>query len=154
VANTWAASAAERVKVDYDSWGCYDSWRNRVYVARKQLFLAYDIKSNAWSPIQGEGQPGDLGSCAHGAITYDPVGDAVLILLKAEPGIWVYSPAANAWSRAAPPPEVRWRNMNVNAFHDPLLNAHFYHLAGDSYDNGLILVYRYRHPPNRGSKEQ
>ena len=43
---------------------------------------------------------------------------------------------------AAPPPEADWKRRNVNGFYDPELAAHFYHLAGDSDDNGYMLVYR------------
>jgi hypothetical protein len=144
-ANTWTASKAEKVPVAYDSWGCYDPKRNRVYVARKELFLAYDVAADAWSPIKGEGQPADLGSCAFGAITLDTHEDALLICRAGRTGVDIYHPERNAWTRAAAPPaDVDWRRRNVNGFYDPALNAHFYHLAGDSDDNGLMLVYRYR----------
>ncbi len=142
-ANKWLPSPAEKVNVGYDSWGCYDTKRNRVYVARKDVFLAYDIATDEWSPIQGEGQPADLGSCAFGAVTYDSAADAVLFLLKAS-GIAIYDPTANAWRKACPLPEADWKRRQVNGFYDPELNAHFYHLAGDSEANGFMLAYRYR----------
>lgn len=69
--NRWLAAGAERVSIEYDSWGCYDSRRDRVYVARREAFWAYDVKADRWSAVRGQGQPADLGSCVHGAITYD-----------------------------------------------------------------------------------
>jgi hypothetical protein len=32
----------------------------------------------------------------------------------------------------------------LNAFYSPQLNAHFIHAAGDSQDNGVMWVYRYK----------
>jgi len=143
-ANTWIPSGAERVNIEYDSWGCYDSKRRRVYVARKEAFWAYDIEAGKWSAIRGEGQPEGLGSCVDGAVTYDAAGDAVLVHLRGGSGIRIYDPGKNAWTASAPPPAVEWRSRNINGFYDPVLNAHYYHLAGDSDDNGIMLVYRYR----------
>jgi hypothetical protein len=34
----------------------------------------------------------------------------------------------------------------MSGFYDPVLNVHYYHLAGDSDENGTMLVYRYRKP--------
>ena len=143
-ANEWSASSAKAVPIAYDSWGCYDSRRQRVYVARKQGFWAYDLRANTWNTIQGKGQPDDLGSCARGALTYDPVGDAVLFHFSRGAGIRIYSPATNAWSQAASPPKLDWRYRQMNGFYAPALNAHYYHLAGDSRDDGILVVYRYR----------
>jgi hypothetical protein len=61
-------------------------------------------------------------------------------------GIRIYDPAQDIWSKAAPPPEepeIQWKYKQIHGFYDPVLNAHFYFLAGDSGDNGSILVYRY-----------
>ena len=45
-----------------------------------------------------------------------------------------------------PLPE-KLRNTQVkNGFYDPELNAVFLHSAGDSQDDGVIWVYRYRNP--------
>jgi len=143
-AGRWLRSPAEKIDVGYDSWGCYDSRRQRVYVARKGAFWSYDLKTDRWLPIKGKEQPADLGSCAYGAITYDVAADAVLVLLKAERAIYIYQPDKNAWTRSSLPPEADWRRGNVNAFYDPVLGAHFYHLAGDSDDNGVMLVYRWK----------
>ena len=143
-AEKWTPSAAERVNVEYDSWGCYDAKRRRVYVARKEMFLAYDVDAGKWSAIKGRDQPENLGSCTDGAITYDVAGDAVLIHLKDGSGIRIYDPEKNAWTTAAPAPGAGLRRFTMNGFYDPVLNAHYYHLAGDSRDDGVMLVYRYK----------
>lgn len=143
--NRWLRSSAERVDVAYDSWGCYDTRRNRIYVARKELFLAYDIATDKWLRIQGENQPADLGSCAYGAVAYDSGADAVVFLLKAS-GISIYDPEKNTWRQGAAPPQPLPRRGNVNGFYDSELDAHFYHIAGDSDDDGVMLVYRLGRP--------
>jgi len=91
-----------------------------------------------------DGRPETLGSCAYGAVTYDSAADAVLFHFKGGEGIRIYHPATNRWSRAAPPPDVQWKYRGINGFYDPVLNVHYYHLAGDSRDNGFLLVYRCR----------
>ena len=143
-ADTWQASKAPRMDIAYDSWGCHDGRRDRIYVARKEGFWAFDVKTETWSAIGGDGRPETLGSCADGAVTYDTAADAVLFHFKDGAGIRIYHPATNRWSRAAPPPDVPWKYRNVNGFYDPVLNVHYYHLAGDSDDNGFLLVYRCR----------
>lgn len=109
-----------------------------------QRGCAYDVVADKWIAIQGEGQPEDLGSCAFGAITYDAQGDAVLFHLSGGAGIRIYDPERNAWTASSVPPKVDWKHRTMSGFHAPVLNAHYYHLAGDSDDNGTILVYRYR----------
>jgi hypothetical protein len=36
-----------------------------------------------------------------------------------------------------------------SSFYDPELNAHFIHCAGDSADDGMMLVYRYKERPRQ-----
>jgi len=141
--NAWTASGAKRVDIGYDSNGCYDTKRNCVYVVRKKGFWAFDIDADRWRTIRARGQPEDLRNCSGAAIAYDQAGDVVIWFRTGGAGIRIYDPTANVWSAAKPPPKVNWKYRNVNAFYDPVLNAHFYHLAGDSRDNGFFLVYRY-----------
>jgi len=144
-AGKWLDSGAEAVKIGYDSLGCYDPKRHCVYVMRREGFWAFDIDANRWRTIRAPGQPKDLSNCHGASIAYDTAADAVVCFRRDPPGIAVYRPAANAWSRgAAPPPDVETKRRCVNGFYEPKLNAHFYHLAGDSRDNGFILVYRCR----------
>lgn len=79
---------------------------------------------------------------------YDPVSDAVLLFryggeVEAERGIFSYDPNSNAWSEVTPGFSEPWKEV-ANAFYDPVLNAHFFHVAGDSNDNGIVWVYRHR----------
>jgi hypothetical protein len=58
-------------------------------------------------------------------------------------GVFVYDPAANAWAdgpRTVPKEFCKC----PSSFYDPELNAHFIHCAGDSADDGVMLVYRYK----------
>ena len=81
------------------------------------------------------------------AMQYDPASDVVILFRyggKAEErGIFIYDAAANAWSEAAQGFPGKWGEC-TNAFYDPLLNAHFFHIAGDSDDNGTVWVYRHK----------
>ena len=61
-------------------------------------------------------------------------------------GVYVYDPAANAWSAEARPiPEKLSGNRKPkNGFYDPTLNAVLLYTAGDSQDDGVMWAYRYR----------
>lgn len=142
----WLQSGAEQVDIAYDSNGCFDSRRERVYVARQEHFWAYDVRAAAWKAIHAKGQPEDLGNCNSGTLTYDSAGDVVVWHREGGAGIRIYDPDQNAWTEAAPPPrkpKVQWQYKQMHGFYDPVLNTHVYFLAGDSRDNGSILVYRY-----------
>ena len=65
-----------------------------------------------------------------------------------ERGIFIYDPTANAWSETPQGFPLKWGQC-TNAFYDPVLNAHFFHVAGDSGDEGVIWVYRHRTPQKR-----
>ncbi len=145
--NRWVDPKADRAKIGYDCNGCYDAKRNCVYVVRREGFWAFDIDRNRWRTIRARGQPENLGNSNGAAIAYDPVGDVVVHFRTGGVGIRIYDPKADAWTPAAVPPKVQWKYRGVNAFYDPVLNAHFYHLAGDSRDNGFMLVYRHRARP-------
>ena len=58
-------------------------------------------------------------------------------------GVYVYDPVANAWTEnpLAMPKEI---GQCPSGFYSPELNAHFVHVAGDSADNGIMWVYRYK----------
>ena len=151
----WIAGDAEPVDVAYDSNGCFDTRRERVYVAQREKFLAYDVGEDVWQRIRAPGQPDDLGNSASGTLTYDSAGDVVLWHQKEGRGIRIYDPKRNAWSDvSAPPqgPEVEWKYRQMHGFYDPELCVHFYFLAGDSAENGLMLVYRYRRGPRSAAR--
>jgi len=43
----------------------------------------------------------------------------------------------------------QWPRGSVNTFYQPLLNVHFFHVAGDSVDNGVIVACRYKRIDNK-----
>jgi len=61
------------------------------------------------------------------------------------PGIYVYNPNTNSWADPIPfsatGPTFRFA---ANTFFDRELNAFFCHVAGDSNDDGVMWVYRYK----------
>jgi hypothetical protein len=95
---------------------------------------------------------------------YDSVNDVVLLVVhssfdseKSRTGVYVYDPTANAWSTEAlaVPEKLAGNDKPKNGFYDPATNAVFIHSAGDSKDDGVIWVYRYKRPatcPNRIEK--
>ena len=79
---------------------------------------------------------------------YDSANDLVLLFRHAgrpeERGIFIYDPTANAWTEAAARIPEAWGNKNANAFYDPVLNANFFNVGGDSSDNATVWVYRHK----------
>jgi hypothetical protein len=141
-----------------DATSCYDAKRDRIYIgggsypvapAGTNAFRIYDLKTNAWLDPQPKGAP-CKGSNSYAtniaAMEYDSASDVVIVFRyggKAEErGIFIYDPAANAWSEAPQGFPEKWGQC-TNAFYDPALNAHFFHVAGDSEDNGTVWVYRH-----------
>ena len=61
------------------------------------------------------------------------------------PGVFVYDPATNSWADPIPfPADGPKFQFAANTFFDRELNAYFCHVAGDSSDNGVMWVYRYK----------
>jgi hypothetical protein len=88
-------------------------------------------------------------------MNYDSVSDVVVLFNHncgdEKPdgyrGIFIYDPTANAWSETPLPKDIRG---HANSFYSPELNAHFIHVAGDSTDNGVMWVYRYKQAAKQG----
>jgi hypothetical protein len=158
-ANTWTEiqPAGPKLPFGIDATSCYDAKRDRIYLgggsypltpAGTNAFRIFDLKTNAWIDPQPSGAPCH-GSNAYNTnvavMEYDRGRDAVVIFRfggKAEErGIFVYDPAANAWTTADANFPRKWGQC-TNAFYDPELNAHFFHVASDSNDNGTIWVFR------------
>jgi hypothetical protein len=74
---------------------------------------------------------------------YDSASDTVLVFRHTgnaqERGVFAYAPQRNEWTTVGKL-SARWPHGQVNSFYDPLLNVHFFHVAGDSEDHGVILV--------------
>jgi hypothetical protein len=88
-------------------------------------------------------------------MNYDSVNDMAVLFYhgnvgpnsaQKERGIFVYDPATNAWSEPLTVPKELCKCPS--SFYDPELNAHFIHCAGDSADDGTMLVYRYKKGKN------
>lgn len=159
--NAWTQMkpTGPRLPFGIDATSCYDSKRNRIYVgggsypvapAGRNAFHIYDLKANAWVDPQPKGAPCQ-GSNSYAtniaAMEYDAVSDRVIIFRYGgkveERGIFIYDPEENAWSQAPQRFPEKWGQC-TNAFYDPALNAHFFHVAGDSDDNGTVWVYRHQ----------
>jgi hypothetical protein len=141
-----------------DPTACYDPKRNRIYVGGgsypvadgPHAFWIYDVKSDTWIDPKPTGKPCG-GSNSYNTnistMTYDVANDRVVINRhKGKPeeiGVWVYDPATNAWEEKPRPfPEPKPWPGQVNAFYNPDLNVHTYHVARDSESGGTIRVYR------------
>ena len=143
-----------------DAVACYDSKRDRIYIGGGQYPITpgpnalwiYDIRENKWIDPKPKGSPaGDkVYSTAVTQMHYDTVSDTVLLFRHGEngAGVYAYSPTDNAWTTVSKDLPARWyhdyRISGTSGFYDPDLNAHFFHVAGDSDDNGTIMVYRYK----------
>ncbi len=148
-----------------DATSCYDSKRERIYIgggsypvapAGANAFWIYDLKTNSWIDPQPKGAP-CKGSTSYptknALMVYDSTNDVVLLIVhsffdsdRGNLGVFVYDPNTNSWSSAPlPVPEkLGGNNKPKNGFYDPALNVVFLHTAGDSQDDGVIWVYRYR----------
>jgi hypothetical protein len=136
----------------YDACGCYDSMRNRVYRhdgdnSNGEGLMAYDIETNSWSHLRPTGTAPPPASTNGAFYEYDPRLDVVVAIhfKGTSPGIFVYSPKTNAWADSLPfPADVPKFQYAANTFFDRELNAYFCHVAGDSNDDGVMWVYRYK----------
>jgi hypothetical protein len=150
-ANTWTAGPKVAAAVaTYDSNGCFDSKRERIYVARVKGFAYFDVKGNKWQDIQAEGQPADLG-CTSNAQMYFDAASGVVLWHKSHGPIAVYDPEANKWTDMGDTClKVPWKNYNVaymctHGFYNAELNVHYFYLAGDSgLNDATMLAYRYK----------
>jgi hypothetical protein len=152
-----------------DASACFDPKRNRVYIGGgyypvapgASAFWCYDVDTNAWLDLQPKGKP-CLGCNRYGPnqalMHYDSANDVVVLFYQRLPGappdgpvnpgakalgIYIYDPAANAWSET-PLPLAKEIGQCPNGFYSPDMNAHFIHCAGDSADNGITSAYRYK----------
>ncbi len=60
------------------------------------------------------------------------------------PGVYTYNPQTNSWEAPLPfPADAPKFDFAANTCFDPELNAYFLHVAGDSYDDGVVWAYRF-----------
>jgi len=166
-ANTWEKLEAKGPPPPFgiDAVSCFDSKRGRLYIGGGSYpvapegargFWVFDLKTKTWSDPKPKGAPcrgSNSFPTKNALMVYDAAHDAVLLLFHSHHddkpeklGIYVYDPEANAWSdEPLAIPEKLGRDRNPkNGFLDPALNAIFIHSGGDSRDDGVIWVYRYK----------
>ena len=154
--NSWTNTQVKgpRPPTGIDSVACYDSKRDRVYSGGggypwHNVLWIYDVKANTWIDAQAKNQE-RIGTYGGNPATlqYDVANDVVVLVLhKEEPesrGVNIYDPETNVWNEAPLPLPEEVKGQCWNSFYDPELNVHFFHLAHDSRDNGVIWVYRYK----------
>ena len=150
-ANTWTAGAQVPASVaGYDSNGCFDTKRQRIYVARGKGFAYYDIKSATWHEVTAQGQPDNLRNTNGAQLHYDTAGDVVL-WHQSKGRTCVFDPNTNSWTNLGnTAPKIPWTRFNPNymtthAFYDANLNVHLFYRAGDSNKtDATMLAYRYK----------
>jgi hypothetical protein len=141
-----------------DSTCCYDPRRDRIYLGGGSYPVAqgdsalwiWEVKTDSWVDPKPKGKPCN-GSNSYAtniaAMHYDAASDTVLVFRHTgsppERGVFAYAPQRNEWTTVGKLP-ARWPRGQVNAFYDPLLNVHFFHVAGDSEDDGVVVAYRYK----------
>jgi hypothetical protein len=166
----WFLDAAKRTWADarpggtpptgIDRCAAYDAKRDRIYhhgkgdKAAGDNFLVYDVKGNAWSRPGPKGTGPAYSSSYESVFNFDTAADALVVIrlytTKDEPGlrrgVYAYDPETNTWADPLPlPAEVVKGIRNGNfGFHDPELNAYFCYFAGDSTDDGVMWVFRYK----------
>lgn len=154
--NAWSAvnPAGPPPPFGIDPTACYDPRRDRVYIGGGAYPVApgpnalwiYEAAKDRWvDPAPAGSSGGNHFGTDVAMLHCDLAADRVLLIRhKGERrGIYAYDPAGNAWSPdivALPP---AWREgAFANGFYHPGLGVHFFHVAGDSGDDGIILVYR------------
>jgi hypothetical protein len=170
-ANTWSRVKVKGPPPPFgiDASACLDLKRERIYIGGgyypvskgPHAFWCYDLKTNSWLDLQPRGKP--CKGCNrygpnHAVMNYDSANDVVVLIFHrwqlvptdgdVQPGpggrgVYIYDPTANSWTESplAMPKEI---GRCPSGFYDPDLNAHFLHVAGDSEDNGVMWVYRYK----------
>ncbi len=136
----------------YDSCGCYDSKRNRIYRndgdgSKNEGLMAYDIEANSWSHLKPTGTAPGAANTNAAFYEYDARLDVVVAIhFKGKTtGIFVYDPKMDSWADPLPfPADGPKFQFAANTCYDRELNVHFCHVAGDSNDNGVMWVYRHK----------
>ncbi|MCY2943816.1 MAG: hypothetical protein NT142_04685 [Planctomycetota bacterium] len=136
----------------YDACGCYDSKRNRFYRndgdgSTGEGLMAYDLDGNSWSHLKPTGTAPEAANTNAAFYEYDVRLDVVVAIhFKGKTtGIFVYDPKTNSWADPLPfPADGPKFGFAANTCYDRELNAYLCHVAGDSNDNGVVWVYRFK----------
>jgi hypothetical protein len=148
-----------------DATACYDSRRQRIYLgggsypvapSGRNAFWIFDVKTSTWIDPAPRGAPCKSSNSyptKNALMLYDTVNDVVLLVVhsffdtdRKSVGVYIYDPKTNSWADDALliPVKLAGNRQPKNGFYDPELNAVFLHSAGDSQDDGVIWVYRYK----------
>lgn len=148
--NEWINSGAKKVRISYDSNGCYDAKAEKIYVAKAKDFYVYSLKASTWRKVVAPGQPENLGASNGAQLYFDTANDVVLWHRSHGP-IAIYDPKANKWTdMGKTDPKIPWKRyspkyMLWHGFYDQKLNVHFFYRAGDSgLNDATMLAYRYK----------
>jgi hypothetical protein len=168
---TWSDAAPKGTPpsgADSEGISAYDPERNWIFlmnVKEKVLPYIYDAKANAWvdpkpknAPENKEAKDGVHPSSQHATLTYDSVSDVMVLVhhrglrppqksVEDLSGLayYVYDVKGNQWSPPMSlPKEFLKRYRRINAFYDPHLNVHVFHVGVPERTDGVIWVYRYK----------
>ena len=136
----------------YDACGCFDSKRNRFYRndgdgSKGEGLMAYDLEGNSWSHLKPTGTAPEAANTNAAFYEYDGRLDVVVAIhFKGKTtGIIVYDPKTNSWADPLPfPADGPKFGFAANTCYDRELNVYLCHVAGDSNDNGVVWVYRFK----------
>ncbi|MBL8025106.1 MAG: T9SS type A sorting domain-containing protein [Fibrobacteres bacterium] len=132
----------------YDFSGCVDTKRGRVYLGQTPgNFLYFDLATGKWTKIENPMGYTFNFSSNYASVDYDTINDVILVFdFTTTKSIYVFDPSSNQWVDVIPFPAsfksvMRYTNC---AFYDPVLGVFFIYSAGDSQDDGLMWVYKFR----------
>lgn len=159
VENIWRRGSPAGPKPPFgtDATGCYDQKRQRIYFGGglyptakgPNAFWIYDVADVRFVDPKPAGTPGgNLFSTNVAMMQCNQAQDTVLVIRHkgAERGVFAYDPKTNRWQKDSDLPKSwpeKYATSGSSGFYHPGLDLHFFHVAGDSQDNGRILVYRY-----------
>lgn len=142
-----------------DFGACYDSKRDRVYVAGgsyrdpwgkdEGYVYTYDLKSNTWSNAPNKGNAPGIFAANVACMHYDAAADRVIdfVHVGTKPGVYAYDPETGAWDESALPLPSGMpfgEGPCWHGFYSAEVNAHFTYVAGDSDERGTMWAYRYK----------
>jgi hypothetical protein len=150
-----------RLPFSIDATACYDPKRERIYFGGgsypvtkgPNALWIYGIDGNRFVDPKPRRDPGGNSYVTNYAILHCNLAHDVVLLVRHKGktrGIYAYRPDDNAWETISHGLPTFWpANHSTNGssgFYHPGLDIHFFHVAGDSRDNGRILAYRYGRP--------
>ncbi|MFO7899439.1 MAG: hypothetical protein R6V58_10320 [Planctomycetota bacterium] len=149
--NRWTGSAKTGCPLTGYENGCYDSKRNRLYIARGKQFARLDVAARKWTEVKAPGQPENFASTNTVCLNYDAANDVILYHInkrhRTRGFLSIYDIAAGKWTTPENrfPGDANGKAALVNSFYAPGLKVHFFYLANDSSTRpGLMFAYRYK----------